>query len=139
MTERLYYTDSYMREFTARIVERSADGLTLYLDRTAFYPASGGQPFDTGAIAGARVVDVVDEDGRIAHRVASPIASDMSVVARPFRKYIQRRQEEFIAYIMGNMAQGGEFADRHHDEFSGPILREGDPVAMRQFLEVFRK
>ena len=48
MTERLYYTDSYLREFQARVVERSADGRTVYLDRTLFYPTSGGQPFDVG-------------------------------------------------------------------------------------------
>ena len=49
MTERLYYTDSYLREFAARVVERSADGRTVYLDRTLFYPASGGQPFDVAS------------------------------------------------------------------------------------------
>jgi alanyl-tRNA synthetase len=73
MTERLYYNDSYLRDFTARIVDASADGCTVYLDRTAFYPTSGGQPFDTGSIAGVPVVDVVDEDERIAHRLAAPL------------------------------------------------------------------
>jgi len=74
MTERLYYTDSYLRAFTANLVETSPDGLTAYLDRTAFYPASGGQPFDTGSIAGIAVVEVVDEDQRIGHRLAAPAA-----------------------------------------------------------------
>ena len=100
MTERLYYTDSYMREFTARIVERSADGLTLYLDRTAFYPASGGQPFDTGAIAGARVVDVVDEDGRIAHRVASPIASDTAPCAVDWTRRFDHMQQHTGQHVL---------------------------------------
>ena len=45
MTERLYYTDSYLRDFSAHIVDAAADGLTVYLDRTAFYPTSGGQPW----------------------------------------------------------------------------------------------
>jgi alanyl-tRNA synthetase len=70
VTERLYYTDSYLREFRARVTERSDDGRRIYLDRTAFYPASGGQPYDTGAIAGATVLEVVDEGERIAHLVA---------------------------------------------------------------------
>ena len=61
----------------------------------------------------------------------------LGAVSRPFRKYIQRRQEEFIAYIMGNMAQGGEFADRSYTEFLGPIQREGDPLSIKQFHEVF--
>ena len=73
MTERLYYTDAYLREFPARIVGRSSDGLTVYLDRTAFYPASGGQPSDGGAIAGIALLDAVDEGERIAHRLAAPL------------------------------------------------------------------
>src|SRR5512143_3609525 len=76
MTERLYYTDSYLRDFTARVAGRSDDGLTVYLDRTAFYPTSGGQPFDTGSIDGAAVLDVIDEGERIAHRLAAPVVSD---------------------------------------------------------------
>jgi hypothetical protein len=62
----------------------------------------------------------------------------LGVVTRPFRKYIQRRQEEFMAYIMGNMAKGGEFADSSFEDFLGPIQREGDPIAVHQFLETFK-
>jgi hypothetical protein len=61
----------------------------------------------------------------------------LSFVTRPWRSYIQRRQQEFIAYIMNNMAQGGAFAEVSPMEFRGPLLREGDPVAIRQFEEVF--
>jgi alanyl-tRNA synthetase len=75
MTERLYYTDPYARSFEGTVdsvIER--DGRTVvFLDRTAFYPTSGGQPFDTGTLGGARVVEVVDEeDGRIAHVIEHP-------------------------------------------------------------------
>ena len=75
MTDRLYYTDAYLQEFDAsvtRVTQR--DGLTLVtLDRTAFYPTSGGQPFDTGVLDGLRVLDVVDEeDGSIAHVIEQP-------------------------------------------------------------------
>ena len=75
MTERLYYGDSLLAEFDATVVEASSDGLRLYLDRTAFYPASGGQPFDLGTINDAAVVDVIDEGERIAHVLASPVAA----------------------------------------------------------------
>ena len=63
MTDRLYYSDPYLREFDATIVrvDRRDDRLFVALDRTAFYPTSGGQPFDTGRLASLRVVDVVDE------------------------------------------------------------------------------
>ena len=61
----------------------------------------------------------------------------LSLITRPFRKYIRSRQEEFIAYIMRNMSQGGEFAQIHPAEFLEPIKREGDAIAIRQFAEVF--
>jgi len=70
MTTRLYYDDPYLISFDASIasVERRDDRVVATLDRTAFYPTSGGQPFDTGTLAGHRVVDVVDrDDGQIEH------------------------------------------------------------------------
>jgi alanyl-tRNA synthetase len=70
MTERLYYTDARLTEFTARVVEVA--GNRVYLDRTAFYPTSGGQLFDVGTLGDARVVDVVDERERIAHVLEAP-------------------------------------------------------------------
>lgn len=76
MTERLYYTDSYLRGFSADVADASADRLTLYLNRTAFYPTSGGQPFDTGLIGSARVMEVVDEGERIAHRLEQPWSNE---------------------------------------------------------------
>jgi alanyl-tRNA synthetase len=71
VTERLYYNDPYLREFDATVVERvTHDGRpAVVLDRTAFYPTSGGQPFDEGTLAGVKVVDVVDTDGRLLHVV----------------------------------------------------------------------
>jgi len=75
MTERLYYHDAYLRTFDAAVIEAACGGSTVYLDRTAFYPASGGQPFDTGSISGVPVLEVVDEDDRIAHRLAAPLGS----------------------------------------------------------------
>jgi alanyl-tRNA synthetase len=73
MTERLYYDDPYLREFDATvqaIAERDGH-FVVTLDRTAFYPTSGGQPFDVGTLGGFNVVDVVDQDdGSIAHVLA---------------------------------------------------------------------
>ena len=74
MTLRLYYTDAYLRDFEAEVVDRAEEGRRLYLDRSAFYPTSGGQPFDRGTLAGVEVVDVVDEGERVAHLLASPVA-----------------------------------------------------------------
>ena len=76
MTERLYYNDSYLHEFPARVVEVLDGGLRVCLDRTAFYPSSGGQPYDEGTIAHIPVVDVIDEDDRVVHVLAKPLAAD---------------------------------------------------------------
>jgi alanyl-tRNA synthetase len=75
MTERLYYTDPYLRKFEATVRRIDAHGaqLRVVLDRTAFYPTSGGQPFDLGTLGTARIVEVVDEeDGTIVHVVDGP-------------------------------------------------------------------
>jgi alanyl-tRNA synthetase len=78
MNERLYYTDPYLREFDAEVlgVERLDDGRrAAILNRTAFYPTSGGQPFDTGTLGAARVTDVVDrEDHVILHVIDGDLA-----------------------------------------------------------------
>ena len=73
MTERLYYDDCYLQEFRANVIETAEGGLRAYLDRTAFYPTSGGQPFDLGTLAGIAIREVIDEDGRVAHLLESPI------------------------------------------------------------------
>ena len=81
MTERLYYTDAGVLEFSARVVDvRDLDGKTaIVLDRSAFYPTSGGQPFDTGTLDEARVVDVVDHDDEILHIVDRSIGAGTEV------------------------------------------------------------
>jgi alanyl-tRNA synthetase len=79
-TRRLYYDDPFEREFTARVMSCEVlppdvdSGITatvwgLILDRTAFYPTSGGQPNDLGKIADAKVLDVRDEGDEIIHVV----------------------------------------------------------------------
>ena len=103
VTKRLYYDDAFQREFTAEVLscepevpavslgESGRDSSlatppegaalkmagTLWrvrLDRSAFYPTSGGQPHDTGRLGNARVVDVVDEEEEVIHVVDKPIA-----------------------------------------------------------------
>jgi alanyl-tRNA synthetase len=73
MTERLYYDDCYLRDFRARVIETADDGRRVYLDRTVFYPTSGGQPFDLGTLGGIAVREVTDEEDRVAHLLESPL------------------------------------------------------------------
>lgn len=79
-TGRSYYYDSYTRAFTSHIVERLTLGErpAVVLDKTFFYPSSGGQPFDKGTINGAEVVEVVirPDDGAVVHALADEISGD---------------------------------------------------------------
>jgi alanyl-tRNA synthetase len=80
VTNRLYYTEPSCRRFEA-IVTRAFehDGrAAVVLDRTAFYPSSGGQPFDTGQLGGTNVLEVIDGDD-IVHVVAGPLAAGTTV------------------------------------------------------------
>jgi alanyl-tRNA synthetase len=75
VTSRLYYTDAYCHEFDARVV-RALDHEgrpAVVLDRTAFYPTSGGQPYDVGHLGGSVVVDVVDVEGEVVHVLSEPL------------------------------------------------------------------
>ncbi len=81
MTERLYYTDSFLQTFEARVIDvrSGAEGTTVVFDRSAFYPTSGGQVFDTGWLRASgtpemniRVVSVEEDEatGEVLHFVA---------------------------------------------------------------------
>jgi alanyl-tRNA synthetase len=101
MTERLYYADSYQKSFQARVVEYR-DGAAR-LNRSAFYPTSGGQPFDTGMLGGHSVTDVwVDETGEVWHRVDGTLEPGTDVTgevdwARRFDHMQQHAGEHMLA------------------------------------------
>jgi alanyl-tRNA synthetase len=73
MTTRLYYTDATLLDFPATVIGHDGDPTRVVLDRTAFYPTSGGQPHDTGLLGGVDVLDVIDDDARIIHVLAAPL------------------------------------------------------------------
>src|SRR5271155_692354 len=70
MTDRLYYHDSFLAQFDAQVLScaPAAERFHVVLDRTAFYPTSGGQPFDTGRLGEAAVLEVAEaESDEIVH------------------------------------------------------------------------
>jgi len=79
ITERLYYADSYLTHFSARVVARGErDGKpAVALDQSAFYPEGGGQPPDAGTLGGVAVLDVQAEDGVVWHTLAQPLAGEL--------------------------------------------------------------
>src|SRR5436190_1189015 len=82
-TSRSCFSRSSRRSRWAKAPASASRSATGSSTRTAFYPSSGGQPFDTGTIGPLRVVDVVDEeDGSIAHVVEpGPVVERVSATA----------------------------------------------------------
>ena len=81
MTERLYYADSHLQDFTARVTgcRPEGNGWAVTLDRTAFFPEGGGQPGDTGTLNGIPVTDTREKEGEILHFTPAPLAEGAPV------------------------------------------------------------
>src|ERR1043165_7247959 len=86
MTDRLYYHDSFLYDFDGRVIDSfSREGRhAIVLDRTAFYPTSGGQAHDTGVLRAdgkqIAITEVADEeDGRILHFALEPLPAGTAV------------------------------------------------------------
>lgn len=140
MTDRLYYTDAYLRDFTARVVGRADD--VVYLDRTAFYPTSGGQPFDVGSIGGAAVVEVVDEGERIAHRVAGAVAEGPVDCAVDWTRRYDHMQQHTGQHLISAVFEelfGLRTVSFHLGAESATIDVEGTAVVQRTLVEVERR
>ena len=80
-TEKLYYQDPYLTTFTARVLtcEPAKTGFLVTLDRTAFYPEGGGQPWDTGTLGGVPVLEVHSRDGQVVHTCGGPLEPGATV------------------------------------------------------------
>jgi alanyl-tRNA synthetase len=158
VTDRLYYTDPYVTEFDAQLLRvDDLDGRpAAVLDRSAFYPASGGQPFDLGTIGDARVVEVVEgDDGTVRHVIEGTLAegpvkgridwprrfdhmqqhTGQHVLSAAFDKLAQARTESFhLGSIASTIDLGREVSAavvaRVEDE-ANRIVWEDRPVHIR--------
>jgi alanyl-tRNA synthetase len=142
MTERLYYTDCYLRDFTARVVDRSSDGSTVYLDRTAFYPTSGGQPFDLGSINGVALVEVEDQEERIAHRLAAPLAAGEAACAIDWARRFDHMQQHTGQHLLSAVFEelfGLRTVSFHLGAESATIDLEGGTTDARTIVAAERR
>lgn len=78
-TKRLYYENSHLLEFSAKVLDSSPskDNWAVILDQSAFYPTGGGQPFDTGYLGNAQIIDCIDDDKHIIHIVNQNLIGDV--------------------------------------------------------------
>jgi alanyl-tRNA synthetase len=142
MTERLYYSDSYLQNFSASVAGRSDDGRTVYLDRTAFYPTSGGQPNDVGSIAGVPVLNVIDEEERIAHQLASSLAAGPVDCAIDWSRRFDHMQQHTGQHLLSAVFQelfALKTVSFHLGTDSATIDLEGGSVDSRTVQEAERR
>ncbi|MFP5353656.1 MAG: DHHA1 domain-containing protein [Gemmatimonadota bacterium] len=141
MTERLYYDDVYRTRFEARVVARAADGHRLYLDRSAFYPTSGGQPHDTGTLAGVAVLDVVDEDERVAHVMAAPVTGDFVEGVVDWERRRDHMQQHTGQHLLSALCAdrfGWETVSVHFGDASSTLDVATESVAPATVAEIER-
>ncbi len=139
-TERLYYTDCYLREFTARVIRISPDprGARVYLDRTAFYPESGGQPSDRGTLAGIPVLDVIDEGDEVAHILAASPAAESVQGSIDWQRRFDHMQQHTGQHVLSAAFErvgGYKTVSFHLGTDSASIDLDSDRLGTKQFEE----
>ena len=107
MTEKLYDKDSFIKEFTATVIDSypKADGFFTILDNTAFFPEGGGQPADTGYINDSKVYDVQINDGIIYHYTTKQFEKGEEVTSTlNFSRRFDFMQQHSGEHIMSGIA-----------------------------------
>lgn len=159
MVERLYYSDAFARRFTGTVIDvRELGGSNgepvwqLLLNRTAFYPTSGGQPFDTGRLSATLqdgtalevLVEEVEEDehGGVWHFVRKPIAKGILVAGeidweRRFDHMQQHTGQHLLSAVFWRELQA-QTISFHLDESTSTIDLTGGPLAHHSLERVER-
>lgn len=122
MTEKLFYRDSHLREFTAAVTacrpcgkddgrEKAESGdagkYEVELDRTAFFPEGGGQYSDKGVLGGARVLDVREKDGHIFHITDAPLETGEQVTGKiDWEERFMKMQQHTGEHIVSGLVHG---------------------------------
>ncbi len=142
MTERLYYRDALLLEFDAQVIEHAGDSQHVVLDRTAFYPTSGGQPHDLGVLGAARVVNVIDEDSRIVHVVEGTVplgAVRGAVHGARRRDHMQQHTAQHLLSALAADRFKWETASVHFGVVHSTIEFDTTTASDRQLAELQRE
>jgi alanyl-tRNA synthetase len=139
-TERLYYTDCYLREFEARVlrVESAEAVFRVYLDRTAFYPESGGQPTDHGSVGGIPLLEAVDEGDEIAHLLERQPQTDIIKGAIDWERRFDHMQQHTGQHVLSGAFEkcgGYKTVSFHLSAEVSTIDLDSDRLARRQIEE----
>ncbi len=151
MTKRLYYADPYKTRFTARVLERLTWDRhpAVVLDRTAFYPASGGQPADGGTLDGATILHVVERPAEgaghaspdVIHVLSQPMTKDKVTgeVAWPRRfDHMQQHTGQHVLSAAVQQTLGAETVGFHLGHTSSTIDVDVADLEMEDILPTER-
>ena len=102
MTEKLYYNDAYIKEFSAKVlsVTECDGGFDVVLDRTAFFPEEGGQSSDRGYINASYVRHVFEEGGTVHHLTDKAPDSDSVIGRLDFDERFEKMQQHTAEHIL---------------------------------------
>ena len=102
MTEKLYYQDSYISEFSATVLSaiQVSEGYDVVLNKTAFFPEEGGQSADSGYIGESKVSYVYEKDGIIYHRVDALPSSEFVFCKIDFDERFDKMQQHTAEHIL---------------------------------------
>lgn len=144
MTERLYYTDPALLSFDAQITRiEQADGRTvIFLDRSAFYPTSGGQSHDLGRINDSEIIEIAETpDGEVAHVIVSGRfqAGDKVHGEVNAERRLKNRQQHTAQHILSHLfieKLNAETVSVHLGDEYGAIELNTSSVADNQLREI---
>ena len=144
MTQKLYDTDSHLREFTATVTgcTPGKHGYDITLDQTAFYPEGGGQPGDRGTLDQVTVTDTHEKDGEVIHYCEAPLTVGQTVHGTldwewRFRLMQQHSGEHMVSGLI-HAAYGYSNVGFHMGKDAVTIDFDG-PMTEDQLLEIERQ
>lgn len=136
MTRKLFYEDSHMQEFEAKVLacEKAGDSYKILLDQTAFFPEGGGQYADTGYLNDVLITDAHEKDGLIYHTAEGPLDEGISVTGKiNWTERFERMQQHTGEHIISGLVHerfgydnvGFHLGDDYCTiDFNGPITME---------------
>ncbi len=131
MTESIFLADAYKKEFKATVVEIVDSAIIL--DRTAFYPGGGGQPFDTGKISDAHTTWKISKTKRIQGKIAHYIEGDLPAIGTHLSAELdwKRRYQLMRTHTAMHILCGVIWRDYHSSVTGGNM----DPLKGRMDFE----